>query len=191
MKKQAALALALELQENCFELQRKLQQLVRLLAEGEAGRGQLGSTAPGGSANSLEPNPGLTLFELEHGDFRYTKPATIYYPDGSHEFVRTWKDVVLKVVGWGLKKDLIRDDAPTEGRRRHPLVSRSKMNLSHTHGNPENDLAQIDGWWVDTWGNVNTKARNLIAVCRSTGTDPSKFRVVLRHEDRRPRKYGG
>ena len=182
MTSRTALSLALELQENCFELQRKLQQLVRQLAQNEAGYIQSDAIVPKDSSEGLKPELGLTLLDLERGDFRYTKPSMVYYPDGSKAFVRTWKDVVIKFVHWGIERDLIEDDAPMMGRRSYPLVSRDRSKLSQTHGNPDNYLAQIDGWWFDTWGNVNTKARNLIALSKAMGTDPSEFRVELRSD---------
>lgn len=174
--------MALEVQEDCFALQQRIQQLVRRLAESDL------HTRPGDSTNlsdarqRLTPELGLTLFDLERGDFRYTKPAALYYPDGTQKAVRTWKEVVIAVVDWGLERGLIKDDAPMEGKRTYPLVSRSRSKLSQTHGNPDNYLSVVEGWWVDTWGNVNTKARNLIAICKDMGTDPSEFRVRLRSD---------
>ena len=180
MNEQKQLSKALEIQEMVFELQREVQMLVRMLAVGNSVQVSTAKSDPDLIQQGSNKKPGLTLFDIENGDYRYTKPSVVFLPDGSQEAVRSWKDVVLSIVGWMITSGRIKTAVPSGGRRRHPIVSQRASDLSQTHGNPASYLAQANGWWVDTWGNVNTKARNLIAICKDTDTDPSNFRVVIR-----------
>lgn len=176
MSTKTALRLALELQQTMIELQGGLQNLIRLLAEEEPGGVPDQPKDPSGG----EAHEGLTLVELDRGDFRYTKPAKVIFPDASIGLVRAWKEVVTKTIGWMIDKEIIREETPLTGKRKHPIVSKDRSNLSQTHGNPDTYIVKHGAWWIDTWGNVNRKARNLIAICESAETEPSAFRVVLR-----------
>ncbi|MDF1500087.1 MAG: hypothetical protein P1P76_06445 [Anaerolineales bacterium] len=176
----SALQFALELQDKMIEIQGDLQRLIRALADENSHESSLITAHEVEKTVILSNNSSLSLVDLDHGDYRFTKPRRVHLPDGSSKQVKAWKEVVVEIVGWMIGEGYIIDDVPVTKRRKYPLVSKVKDKLSKNHGNPESYIAEYESWWIDTWGNVNRKARNLIAICRSVDVDPSDFVVVLR-----------
>lgn len=184
MDTKASLELALDLQEKVIEIQSDLQRLIRALAdEGSSVIPEISGEVKDVSKQE-KADKDLNLLDLDYGDFRFTKPSRVFLPDGSTNYVKTWKDAVVMIIGWMIEEGLVTKDEPSSTRRKYPIVSSNRMNLSQSHGNPESYIAKYENWWIDTWGNVNTKARNLIAICGSVGIDPSSFRVSLRQKSK-------
>jgi hypothetical protein len=175
MSENTVLQLAMEAQESLIKAQADLQRLIKAMAKSGIDEG-----VPVRSSSMGSEGDGLTLIDLRKGDFRYTKPSILRLPHAPPMVVKTWKEVVEEIVGWLVDHGHVIKDSPLGGRRQVPVVSRDRMRLSQSHGNPDSYISRHDDWWIDTWGNVNTKARNLMAICESVGVDPAEFHVKLR-----------
>jgi len=105
-----------------------------------------------------------------------TKPQRWVDPRGDAKKVEHWADVVVCTAEWLVENGMVTDDQPPiMGLRRHPLLSRSREKLVH----PDVARQVCDDWWVETWGNVNTKARNLRRLLGSVGENSRDFKVII------------
>ncbi len=107
---------------------------------------------------------------------RGSKPTFLYGPDGKSEKLVHWSDLLSGVANWPSQNGHVTEDLPpTSGYRTHPLISKDRAKLSH----PDVAREVHNGWWVETWGNVNTKGRNLRRLLLAADVDPSQFRVAV------------
>jgi hypothetical protein len=105
---------------------------------------------------------------------RGSKPTFLYGPDGESEKLVHWSDVLTGVANWLVQNGHVTEDLPPiTGYRRHPLISKDRAKLAH----PDVGREVHDGWWIETWGNVNTKGRNLRRLLLAADVDPTQFRV--------------
>ena len=104
-----------------------------------------------------------------------TKPMTWHGPDGAKRDVSSWAEVIAATAEWLVSNGRVNGDMPpTGGMRKYPLISTNRNSLSHSA-----QAKQVGEWWVETWGNVNTKGRNLRRLLRSVGVNPAEFAVTL------------
>ena len=111
---------------------------------------------------------------LDH-NLKGTKPLMWHGPEGAERDVSSWAEVILATAEWLIDAHRVNGDLPSvDGMRKHPLISTNRSMLSHP-----TQAKQVGQWWVETWGNVNTKGRNLRRLLRSAGVDPVGFTVTL------------
>ena len=111
---------------------------------------------------------------LDH-NLKGTKPLIWHGPAGTERDVSSWAEVIVTTAEWLIDTDRVNGDLPSiDGMRKHPLISTDRRMLSHP-----TQAKQVGQWWVETWGNVNTKGRNLRRLLRSAGVDPVGFTVTL------------
>lgn len=104
-----------------------------------------------------------------------TKPLIWHAPKGAERDVSSWAEVFVATAEWLIDADRVNSDLPQiDGMRKHPLISTNRDLLSHP-----GQAKQAGEWWVETWGNVNTKGRNLRRLLRAAGADPAEFTVTL------------
>ena len=182
MTERKALTQAFEVQHRLNELQQKVQDLIKILTlEGDIqtdGEGSLAGQPPNGRGATEGE---LTLYELTKPEYKGRQRESLRCKNDPPVRVKDWKEVVVKIVMWHIQKGYITEDSPASWGSKYPIISRKREALSQTRGgDPKNYIVEKDGWYIDTWGNVNTRASNLIAICKDVGTDPNDFRVTLR-----------
>ena len=104
------------------------------------------------------------------------KPRRWVGPKGETKEIEHWAEFVACAAEWLITTGLVAtDQPPIAGYRKHPLLSQSRQKLGH----PDPARRVGDGWWVETWGNINTKARNLRRLVLAVGFDPRGFRAIV------------
>ena len=166
----------LDLQDQLVRLQGTVQALSRELHVRPL---QTSSSDPAAlRSDSSGPEP-RSLYEMLGSDFRFTRVVELHLGDTPAQPVRFWKEVVVEVAKWVLGEHAFSPDVS------NPVVARDRSTFPEHTPNPDSYLVEVGDLVVDTWGNVNTKVSNLIALCNAAGVDPQKVRVTVMRKAQR------
>ncbi len=93
-------------------------------------------------------------------------PASIHFPDGKREDLRTWKDLLVAVAKWALPK--------LQQQRKLPLGS-----LIRRDGQMRAPKGIGDGWKVETWFSARNCVQNAIRILREAEVSADEVFVTL------------
>ena len=104
-------------------------------------------------------------------------PKEIMFPDGSLSDLKAWNSIPTEVTRW-----LIRNNHLNEGYcpiQRPRAKTRSILNNKpiHQHGHPFEEPRQVESLYLDVDYNGRTLVDNARLIIRSSGQDPSQFKV--------------
>lgn len=179
MTRKQLLDLVFETQKDVNRLQVSLQEIAKGIASDYI---EDSMVIPDSSVERNSQTQGvnneLHFYDLFNPKYRGTKPSILVCENGEKQIVNSWKELVIKFAQYLIENGYIKEDVPQK--RKHPVIAGERERLSQTHGNPKSYIVQIGEHYVDTWGNVGTKARRLIEICESVGIPHENFGVILR-----------
>jgi len=102
-------------------------------------------------------------------------PASIHFPDGKREDLRTWKDLLVAVAKWALPK--------LEQQGKLPL--RLKKKLLITKEKPKWSSERLDSWWIFVHYSAKECVQNAIHILQEAGEKADQVFVTLGEGQRR------
>jgi hypothetical protein len=115
-----------------------------------------------------------------HPEFGEQAPSELILPDGSHQQVRSWRDLFLGVIGyWQQGKILTSQRCPIQstrqrGRGRVIINTEAK----HLNGEPFRSPRQVGPLWVETHASGRQLIANLRGVAQHLGVGLDNFSVL-------------